>query len=65
MRKPEVALVTNDVDLNFTVNHAYPRARSRGGSERSSERGLDEIDAPINNTLEIPTQAVTETMLHY
>ncbi|XP_025089128.1 uncharacterized protein LOC112561108 [Pomacea canaliculata] len=62
-KKPEVALVTNDVDLNFTVNHAY--ARSRQGSERSSEKGLDEIDLNLGSTVEIPTRTVEESLMYY
>lgn len=64
-RKPEVALVTNDVDLNFTVNHAYPRSRSPPVSERSIERGVDEIDMPVASHLQIPTRAMEESMLNY
>jgi hypothetical protein len=65
-RKPEVALVTSDVDLNFTVNHAYPRgAAARRDSAVSADRGEDELDLPRDATLEIPTRSVEETMLHY
>ena len=66
-RKPEVALVTSDVDLNFTVNHAYARSQqgSRHGSERSSERGLDEIDLPTASTVQIPTRTMEESVIHF
>ncbi|XP_070205606.1 uncharacterized protein [Littorina saxatilis] len=70
--KPEVALVTNDVDMNFTVNHAYSRgrfgseiSRSRYGSEISSPRGMDEIVLPMASTVEVPTRAVEESVLLY
>nr|KAG5700376.1 hypothetical protein BaRGS_029628 [Batillaria attramentaria] len=65
-KKPEVALVTSDVDLNFTVNHAY--TRSRQASEMSSERGLglaEEIDFPQASTVEIPTRTVEESIVYY
>lgn len=66
-RKPEVALVTSDVDLNFTVNHAYARSQqgSRHESERSSERGVDEIDLPIASTVQIPTRTMEESVIRY
>ncbi|KAK7487909.1 hypothetical protein BaRGS_00020810 [Batillaria attramentaria] len=65
-KKPEVALVTSDVDLNFTVNHAY--TRSRQASEMSSERGLglaEEIDFPQASTVEIATRTVEESIVYY
>ncbi|XP_071093780.1 uncharacterized protein [Haliotis cracherodii] len=53
--RPEVALVTNDVDLNFTVNRAI--TKNRTGSEHSSERTIEEIELPVGTTVEIPTNS--------
>ncbi|XP_046546581.1 uncharacterized protein LOC124256651 [Haliotis rubra] len=55
--RPEVALVTNDVDLNFTVNRAV--TKNRTGSEHSSERTIEEIELPVGTTVEIPTHSDT------
>ena len=44
--KPEVALVTDDMDMSFTVNHAVSHPVSRAGSEKSRssvDRGMEEI----------------------
>ncbi|XP_059145594.1 uncharacterized protein LOC131932673 [Physella acuta] len=49
--KPEVTLVTDNVDMNFTVNHAISRSQSHAGSEpsRSSlERTMEEITLPVS-----------------
>ena len=48
--KPEVALVTDDIDMSFTVNHAVHHSVSRTGSERSRssvERVMEEIEFPV------------------
>ncbi|GFO37761.1 hypothetical protein PoB_006426600 [Plakobranchus ocellatus] len=44
--KPEVTLVTDNVDMNFTVNKAVNRSHSHAGSERSRsslDRTMEEI----------------------
>ncbi|KAH9502463.1 hypothetical protein Btru_075717 [Bulinus truncatus] len=47
--KPEVTLVTDNVDMNFTVNHAVSRSHSHAGSDQSRsslERTMEEITMP-------------------
>ncbi|KAK0060068.1 hypothetical protein Bpfe_010596, partial [Biomphalaria pfeifferi] len=49
--KPEVTLVTDNVDMNFTVNHAISRSHSHAGSDQSRsslERTMEEITLPVS-----------------
>ncbi|KAK3788537.1 hypothetical protein RRG08_030238 [Elysia crispata] len=61
-RKPEVALVTDNVDMNFTVNKAVNRSHSHAGSERSRsslDRTMEEIHADRNGvTMSLPERVV-------
>ncbi|ESO91685.1 hypothetical protein LOTGIDRAFT_163414 [Lottia gigantea] len=60
--RPEVALVTSDVDLNFTVNHALPKKRT---FSNASERTLEEIELPRGTTVELPTKMKQEDDVLY
>ena len=61
--RPEVALVTNDVDLNFTVNHAF--TKNRHASDHSTlECTMEEIEMPRGTTLDIPTTPGDNYMLY-
>ncbi|KAK6192220.1 hypothetical protein SNE40_003729 [Patella caerulea] len=55
--RPEVALVTSDVDLNFTVNHALPKKRTFSDT---TERTIEEIELPRGTTVELPTKLKQE-----
>ncbi|GFR59288.1 hypothetical protein ElyMa_005382000 [Elysia marginata] len=60
--KPEVALVTDNVDMNFTVNKAVNRSHSHAGSERSRsslDRTMEEIHADRNGvSMSLPERVV-------
>ncbi|BFZ04497.1 hypothetical protein BsWGS_07536 [Bradybaena similaris] len=68
--RPEVALVTDNVDMNFTVNHAVSRNDSHAGSElsRSSlERTMEEINLPVSEGgmgLNLPERVADEARIY-
>ncbi|CAG5121460.1 unnamed protein product [Candidula unifasciata] len=67
--RPEVALVTDNVDMNFTVNHAVSRTHSHADSElsRSSlERTMEEINLPVSEGglgLHLPERVAEEARI--
>uniref|UniRef100_A0A0B7ALG2 C-type lectin domain-containing protein n=1 Tax=Arion vulgaris TaxID=1028688 RepID=A0A0B7ALG2_9EUPU len=68
--KPEVALVTDNVNMNFTVNHAVSRSHSQIDHELSKsslERTMEEINLPTSEGglgLNLPERVSEEARLY-